>query len=108
MKVDIRSYVLRTSSFLCDTAEPRYRQKNVGYQIIKIVKYRSIPYSENMIPCVVLPVFPLLNIVENTACTQMKGDIRRYVLSTSNPMCDIGEPRYRLNNKGYQILRIGY
>ena len=61
-----------------------------------------------MIPFIVLPISRLPNLAERTACTQMKGDIRRYVLSTSNPMCDIGEPRYRLNNKGYQILRIGY
>ena len=60
-----------------------------------------------MIPFIVLPISRLPNFAEKTAYTQMKGDIRRYVLSTSSPMGDIGEPRYRLNNKGYQILRIG-
>ena len=57
-----------------------------------------------MIPFIVLPISRLPNFAERTACTQMKGDIHRYVLSTSSPMCNIGEPRYRLNNKGYQIL----
>ena len=57
-----------------------------------------------MIPFIVLPVSPLPLIAEKTACTQMKGDIHRYILSTSSPMYNIGEPRYRLNNKGYQIL----
>ena len=51
-----------------------------------------------------LPISQLPNFAERTALSQMKGDIQRYVLSTSSPMCDIGEPRYRLNNKGYQIL----
>ena len=61
-----------------------------------------------MIPFIVLPIARLPNFAERTACTQMKGDIRGYVLSTISPICDIWEPRYRLNNKGYQILRIGY
>ena len=39
LKGDIHRYVLSTSSFLCDIREPRYRQNNIGYQIIKIVKY---------------------------------------------------------------------
>ena len=60
-----------------------------------------------MIPFIVLPISRLPNLAERTACTQLKGDIRRYVLSTSSPMNNIGDPRYRLNNKGYQILRIG-
>ena len=60
-----------------------------------------------MIPFIVLPISRLPNFAEKTAYTQIKGDICRYVLSTSSPMGDIGEPRYRLNNKGYQILRIG-
>ena len=61
-----------------------------------------------MIPFIVLPISRLPNFAEKTAYTQMKGDIRRYVLSTSSHMGDIGEPRYRLNNKGYQILWKGY
>ena len=60
-----------------------------------------------MIPFIVLPISRLPNFAEKTAYTQMKGDIRRYVLSTSSPMGNFGEPRYRLNNKGYQILPIG-
>ena len=61
-----------------------------------------------MIPCTFLPVSQLHDIAEKTACTQMKGDINRYVLNTNSPLCRIAEPRYRQNNKGYQILRIGY
>ena len=57
-----------------------------------------------MIPFIVLPISRHPNFAEKTAYTQMKGDIRRYVLSTSSPMCNIREPRYRLNKKGYQIL----
>ena len=43
-----------------------------------------------MMPCIVLPVSRLPNVAEKTACTQMKGEIPRYVLSTSSPLCDIG------------------
>ena len=57
-----------------------------------------------MTPFIALPISRFPNFAERTAYTQMKGDIHRYVLSTSSPMCNIGEPRYRLNNKGYQIL----
>ena len=61
-----------------------------------------------MIPFIVLPVSQLHDITEKTTCTQMKGDIIRYVLSANSPLCGIGEPRFRKNNKGYWILRIGY
>ena len=61
-----------------------------------------------MIPSIVLPISRLPDFAEKTACTQIKGDIRRYALSTSSPMGDIGEPRYRQNNTGFQILCIGY
>ena len=57
-----------------------------------------------MIPCIVLPIPWLPDFAEKTACAQMKGDIRRYALSTSSPLCNIREPRYRQNNTGYQIL----
>ena len=43
-----------------------------------------------MMPCIVLPVTQLPNVAEKTACTQMKGEIPMYVLSTSSPLCDIG------------------
>ena len=98
MKGDIHSYVFSTSSFLCDIRKLRYRQNNIGYQIIKIVNYRLIPYSWNMMPCIVLPVSRPPNVTEKTACTQMKGGIPRYVFSTSSPLCDIGEKRYRQNS----------
>ena len=45
MKGDIHRYVMSTNSFLSDIGELRYRQNNIGYQIIEIVKYRLIPYS---------------------------------------------------------------
>ena len=61
-----------------------------------------------MIPCIVLPVYRLPDIAQKTAYTQMKVDINRYILSASISLCDIGEPRYRQNNTGYHILRIGY
>ena len=61
-----------------------------------------------MIPCIVLSVSRLHEMAENTVCTQMKGDINTYVLSTSIPLCGIREPIYRQNNNGYQILRIVY
>ena len=61
-----------------------------------------------MIPCVVLPVSRLLDIAQKTACTQMKGNIYRYILSTSSLLCNIGKLRFKQNNMGYQILRIGY
>ena len=57
-----------------------------------------------MIPFIVLPISRHPNFAEKTAYTQMKGDIRRYVLSTSSPLCNIREPRYRQDNTGYQIL----
>ena len=50
MKGDIHSYVLSTSSFLCDIGEPRFRQNNTRYQIIKIVKYELIPYLKIWYP----------------------------------------------------------
>ena len=45
MKGDIHSYVLCTSTFLCDIWEPRFRHNNTVYQTIKIVKFRLILYS---------------------------------------------------------------
>ena len=43
-----------------------------------------------MMPCIVLPVSRLPNFAEKTACTQIKGEIPRYVLSKISPLCDIG------------------
>ena len=40
MKADIHRYVMSTNSFLSDIGELRYRQNNIGYQIIEIVKFR--------------------------------------------------------------------
>ena len=61
-----------------------------------------------MIPCIVLNVSQLPDIAQKTACIQMKGDINRYVLSTSIPLFGIGEQRYRQNNIEYHILRRGH
>ena len=55
-----------------------------------------------------MPVSQLAHIAQKTVCTQMKGDIHMYVLSTSSRLWDIGEPRYRQNITRYQILRIVY
>ena len=57
-----------------------------------------------MMPCIVLLASRPTNVTEKTACTQMKGGIPRYDFSTSIPLCDIGEPRYRQNNTEYKIL----
>ena len=59
-----------------------------------------------MIPCIVFPVSRVHDISEKTAYTQMKDGINMYVLSTSNLLCDVREPRYRQNNIGYQIIKI--
>ena len=56
-----------------------------------------------MMPCIVLPVSRPPNVTEKTACTQMKGGIPRYVFSTSSPLFDIGEPKYRQNNPSHLI-----
>ena len=108
MKGDIYRYVFSTRSFLSYIGELRYRQNNIGYEIIKIVKFRLIPHSLNLIPFVVLPVSRHPNIAQKTACTQIKDNIHRYMLSSSSPLCDIGKPRYSQNNMGYQISRLGY
>ena len=42
--------------------------------------------------------------LESCDISQMKGDIHRYVLSPSCSLCDIGEPIWRQNNTGYQIV----
>ena len=55
-----------------------------------------------------MPVSPLPDIAQKTGYTQMKGKIHSYFLSTSSPLCNIREPRYRQNKTGYQISRIGY
>ena len=61
-----------------------------------------------MIPFIVLPISRLPNFAKRTTCTQMKGDINRYVLTTSSPMCNIGESRYRQNKTRYHISRLWY
>ena len=55
-----------------------------------------------------MPVSLLPDIAQKTAYTQIKGNIHRYILSTSSPLCNIQELRYRQNKTRYQISRIGY
>ena len=45
MKGDIHRGIFGASSFLWDIRELRYRQNKTWYQMIKIVKFRLIPYS---------------------------------------------------------------
>ena len=55
-----------------------------------------------------MPISQLPNIAQKTACTQNVPMNVTSHLSTNSLLCNIGEPRYRQNNTGYQILRIGY
>ena len=41
--------------------------------------------------------------VKKLDISQLKGDIHKYILSTSSFLCDFGELRYQQNNGGYQI-----
>ena len=50
MKGDIHSYVFSTNSFLYNIGDPRIRQNNTRYQIIKIVKYEWIQYLKIWYP----------------------------------------------------------
>ena len=109
MKGDIHSYVLSKKNILYDIREPRFRQNNTGYQIIKIVKFNL---------CIILPLSQLTDITQRAPCTQnvkivkswdifqMKWYINSSVLDTSSFLCDIGEPRFRQNYIGYQTFKI--
>ena len=90
-KGDIHMYVLSTDSFLCDIGEPRYKQNNTGYHIIKIVKHRLKPYYFNLIPCIVLPISRLPDIARRIACTQNVPISVTLHLSTSSLLCNIVE-----------------
>ena len=96
---------IATSSFLCDIGEPRFRQNNTRYQIIKIVKYELIPYLKIWYPVLFCR---LPNIAQKTACTQNVPMNISFQLITSSLLCNIGEPRYRQNNTWYHISRIWY
>ena len=108
MKGNIHWHVLSTNIFLCHIGEPRYRQNKTSYQIIKIVKYWLIPNSYNMIPCIVLRMLPapLYCTVDClcSKCTQGCPLLFEYKQS----YVQYWVPKYRQNNTGYQILRIGY
>ena len=52
-------------------------------------------------------ISPAINILEGYDIIHLNGDIHRYVLSTSNFLCDVGEPRYKHNNTENQIERVG-
>ena len=53
-------------------------------------------------------ISPVTSSLHSWDIFQMKGDIHSFVLSTSSLLYDIGEPRYKQNKTGYQILRIRY
>ena len=90
MKGDIQRYVLSTISFLCDIGELRYWQNNTEQQNIEMVKYIDEYPIQNLISCIVLSVSRLPDIAWKTTCNQMEGDIYRYILSISSPLCYIG------------------
>ena len=82
MKGDIHSYVLSTSSFLCDIGEPRLGQNNIGYQTIKIIKDR-------LRPGIVLPVSRLPDTTQSTACSKNLPIDVTFYLSTRSLLCNI-------------------
>ena len=108
MKDDIHRYIFGTSGFLWDIGELRYRQNKTGYQMIEIsqIQINALFLKSDTQYCFACISAP--DIAQKTACTQIKGDILGYVLRTSSCLCNIGEPRYRQNNTGYHILRMGY
>ena len=55
-----------------------------------------------------MSVSRLANIAKKNVCTQMRGDIHKYVLSSISPLCEIGELGYRQNITRFPILRIVY
>ena len=107
IKGDIYRSVLNTSNFLCNIRKPRYRENNTGYQIIKGIKYMQIS-TLFLKSRIVLSISRLPGMTPRTACTQnIPMDVTFY-LSTRHLLCNIEELRYRQNNRGYQLLRIGY
>ena len=107
IKGDIYRSVLNTSNFLCNIRKPRYRENNTGYQIIKGIKYMQIS-TLFLKSCIVLSISRFPGITQRTACTQNVPRDLTFHLSASSLFCNIGEPRYRQNNTGHHILRIGY
>ena len=108
MKGDIYSYVLNTNSFLCVIREWRFMPHNTGYKTIKIVKYRLITYSQNLILCIVLPISRLPDIAQRTICIKNVPRNPTFHLSASSLLCNIGGRRYKQNNTAHYISRIGY
>ena len=51
-------------------------------------------------------ISPATSIIECWDIIHLKGDIHSFVLSTSSFLCNIKEPRYKQNKKGYEIRRI--
>ena len=108
MKDDIHRYIFGTSGFLWDNGELKYRQNKRGYQMIEIsqIQINALFLKSDTQYCFACISAP--DIAQKTACTQIKGDILGYILRTSSPLCNIGEPRYSQNNTGCHILSVGY
>ena len=70
MKGNIHRYVLSKSSPLCIIGESRYRQNNMGYDILRIGYFSIFDYFDNLIVLIVLPISQLLDIAQKTICTQ--------------------------------------
>ena len=102
------TFHLSTSSLLCNIWKSRYRQNNTGYPILSIGFQSIFDNLDNLIPCIVLPISWLPDIVWRTACTQNVPMDVTFHLSTSSLLCNIWKPRYRQNNTGYPILSIGF
>ena len=70
MKGDIHRFIFSTSSSLYNIGEPRYRQNNAGYPILRIEFQAIFDYPVNPIPCIVLPISRLPYIAQKTNCTE--------------------------------------
>ena len=83
-------------------------RNNIYWTILsEIVPYYLQGVSKKMRRSVCL-ISPATSSLHSWDIFQMKGDIHSFVLSTSSLLYDIGEPRYKQNKTGYQILRIRY
>ena len=61
-----------------------------------------------MILCIVLPTFWLPDIAQRTTCTKNVPRNPTFHFSASSFLCNIGGPRYKQNNTGHNVSRIGY
>ena len=70
MKVDINRYILSASISLCDIGEPRYRQNNTGYHVLRIGYLSIFDYLHSLITYIVLPYSQLPDVKQKTTCTE--------------------------------------